>query len=235
MKTTEELQQDYQKYLDYLRCGRYGFTYDKLDQHSVEELETLANIGWYDDIGEELYEIFMLRRKRKLNQQFVFNRESICAIVDLDKKLTDCCRELKKEAESLFLQMQEHKREKFTIEGKISIRGNDSFIDCGLSFMNDHLLSFSINSFRDGIDGFNHLPIFNFDRNYADKILSINIQQVAKTFDKLAVCRIGYAFFTLYREGCLSLQDMFEIGIEREINIRYYGDCEKNENKSCLV
>jgi hypothetical protein len=77
MRNIEELQQDYQKYLTYLHCGRYGFTYDELDQHSVEELETMANFGWSDDISEELYEIFMLRRKRKLNQQFVFNQETI--------------------------------------------------------------------------------------------------------------------------------------------------------------
>ena len=43
MKTEEELQQDYIKYLDYVRCGKYGLTYDKLDIHSIEELETLAN------------------------------------------------------------------------------------------------------------------------------------------------------------------------------------------------
>ena len=85
MRNIEELQQDYQKYLTYLHCGRYGFTYDELDQHSVEELETMANFGWSDDISEELYEIFMLRRKRKLNQQFVFNQETIQEIVELDK------------------------------------------------------------------------------------------------------------------------------------------------------
>ena len=84
MRSTEELQQNYQKYLDYLRCGIYGFTYEELAQHSIEELETLANFGWTDEVSEELYKIFMLRRKRKLNQQFVFNQETIQTIVDLD-------------------------------------------------------------------------------------------------------------------------------------------------------
>ena len=52
MRSTEELQQNYQKYLDYLRCGIYGFTYEELDQHSIEELETLANFGWTDEVSE---------------------------------------------------------------------------------------------------------------------------------------------------------------------------------------
>lgn len=227
MKSTEELQQDYQKYLDYLRCGKYGFTYEELEQHSVEELETLANFGWSDEISEELYRIFMLRRKRKLNQQFVFNKETIQAIIELDKKLTNYCRELKSEAESLYCQMQEQKRENFNLEGKIEINGNGSFIDCGLSVLNDHLLSFSLNS-CDGIENLNLQTIFNFDNNYADKILSYSTQQVIKTFDDLAGCRIGYAFFELYHKSCLSLQDMLEIcGLRREMNIRYYSDYEK--------
>lgn len=227
MKSTEELQKDYQKYLDYLRCGRYGFTYEELDQHSIEELEILASFGWSDAVSEELYEIFMLRRKRKLNQQFVFNQKTIQAIVDLDKKLTNYCRELKNEAESLFRQMQENKRENFNLEGKIKIDGNGLFIDCGLSVMNDHLLSFGITS-RDKIENINLQMIFDFNRNYADKILSYSTQQVIKTFDELAGCRIGYAFFELYSKGCLSLQDMLEIqGLQREINICYYSGYEK--------
>jgi len=227
MRSTEELQQNYQKYLDYLRCGIYGFTYEELDQHSIEELETLANFGWTDEVSEELYKIFMLRRKRKLNQQFVFNQETILTIVDLDKKLTNYCRELKKEAESLFRQMQEQKRENFNLDGKIKINGNGSFIDCGLSVLSDHLLSFSINS-REEIKNLNLQKIFDFDRNYADKVLSYNTQQVAKTLDELAGCRIGFAFFELYRESCLSLQDILELqGLQREINIRYYSNYEK--------
>jgi len=226
-KSTEELQQDYQKYLDYLRCGKYGSIYEELDQHLVDELETLANFGWSDEVSEELYEIFMLRRKRKLNEQFVFNQETIRAIVDLDKKLKDYCRELKNEAESLFRQMQEYKRENFNLEGKIKINGNGSFIDCGLSVMNDQLLSFSITS-RDEKESLNLLPIFDFGRNYADKILSYSTQQVVKTFDVLTGCHIGYAFFSLYRESCLSLQDMLEIcGLQREIYIHYWNGCEK--------
>jgi len=227
MKSTEELQQDYQKYLDHLRCGKYGFTYEELDRHSVEELETLANFGWSDEVSEEMYEIFMLRRKRKLNEQFVFNQETIQAIVDLDKKLKDYCRELQNEAESLFRQMQEHKRENFNLNGNIKIDGNGSFIDCGLSVMNDHLLSFGITS-RDKIENLNLQTIFDFNKNYADKILSYSTQQVVKTFDELSGCHIGYAFYELYHKSCLSLQDMLEIqGLQREINIHYFSEYEK--------
>ena len=93
--------------------------------------------------------------------------------------------------------------------------------------MNDQLLSFSITS-RDEIESLNLLPIFDFGRNYAEKILSYSTQQVVKTFDVLTGCHIGYAFFSLYRESCLSLQDMLEIcGLQREIHIHYWNGCEK--------
>lgn len=83
MKSSEELQQDYITYLDYVRCGKYGFIYDKLDSHSIEELETLANFGWNNDDSEDLYGIFIRRRKRKMNTQFVFNKENMEAITDV--------------------------------------------------------------------------------------------------------------------------------------------------------
>ena len=231
MRNIEELQQDYQKYLTYLHCGRYGFAYDKLDQHSVEELETMANFGWSDDISEELYEIFMLRRKRKLNQQFVFNQETIQEIVELDKKLTNYCRELKKETEELYNQMQEQNRYYFTINGEVVVQGCSPFIDCALTSINENLLSFSISSL-DGIEHLNLISIFNFERNYADKILSYNTQKAVKIFDEARICHIGYPFFLLYRKSCLSLYDILEIcGLQKEINIRYRSDFKRIENK----
>jgi hypothetical protein len=140
MKSTEELQQDYEKYLDYVRCGKYGFTYETLDSHSIEELEELANFGWTDDESEDLYAIFIRRRKRKMNMQFVFNKENIDAIARVDKQLKECCRQLKKETENLFSYMLEQKRERFTIDGNIKIWTGAEFLDCALSVLNDHLL-----------------------------------------------------------------------------------------------
>ncbi|HOG19294.1 MAG TPA: hypothetical protein PKW37_02465 [Salinivirgaceae bacterium] len=231
MRNIEELQHDYQKYLTYLHCGRYGFTYDELDQHSVEELETMADFGWSDDISEELYEILMLRRKRKLNQQFVFNRETIQEIVELDKKLTNCCRELRKETEELYNQMQEQNRYNFTINGEVVVQGSGPFIDCALTSINENLLSFSISS-RDGIEQLNLISIFNFERNYANRILSYNTERAVKVFDETRSCHIGYPFFLLYRKSCLSLYDILEIcGLQKEINIRYRSDFKRIENK----
>jgi len=169
----------------------------------------------------------MLLRKRKINEQLIFNQETIQAIVDLDKKLTNYCRELKNEAESLFSQIQEYKRGRFNLNSKIIIDGNDSFIDCGISVMNDHLLSFGITS-CDKIENLNLHAIFDFNSNFTDKILPFSTQQVIKSFDRLAGCHIGYAFYELYHNSCLSLQDMLEIkGLQREIDIHYFSGYEK--------
>ena len=215
MKSTEELHQDYEKYLDYVRCGRYGFTYETLDSHSIEELEALANFGWSDETGEELYEIFIRRRKRKMNMQFVFNKENINAIVRVDKQLKECCRQLKKETENLFNYMLEQKRERFTIFGNINISAGTEFLDCVLSVLNEHLLFFSLCQDED----INTRSIFNFDRNYVDKVLSYNTQRMTSAFNVSEDCHIGFAFYELYQKGCLSLQDIIE-NIEIRSNIK---------------
>ena len=222
MKSKEDLQQDYENYLDYVRCGRYGFTYEELDSHSIEELETLANFGWSDEAAEELYEIFIRRRKRKMNMQFVFNQENIHAIVQIDKQLKDCCRQLKQETETVFNQMLEQKRENFSIEGSIKIRANSELLDCAFSVLDENLLYFSLNP-RNDIDSINLVPIFNLDRNYAAKVLSYNTQKAMIVYNALEDCHIGYAFYKLYRESCLSLQDILEIVIiNGEIKPCYY-------------
>ena len=219
MKSTEELQQDYEKYLDYIRCRRYGFTYEELDSHSIKELETLANFGVCDEMGEELYEIFIHRRKRKMNMQFVFNKENINAIVRVDKQLKECCRQLKKETENLFDYMLEQKRERFSIGGNIKIWGGNEFLDCALSMLDECLLSFSLSD-REEI---NFMSIFNFDKNYANKVLSYNTQKKMIIYNALEGCHIGYAFYKLYRNGCLSLQDIIECdSVHSEVDLHYH-------------
>ncbi|MCL2311104.1 MAG: hypothetical protein FWC41_01255 [Firmicutes bacterium] len=215
MKSTEELSQAYENYLDYLRCGRYGFTYEELDQYTVEELETLASFGWSDQIGEELYEIFILRRKRKMNEQFVFNQKNINAIVQINQQLTDGCRQLKHEAETEFSRLLERRRADpnnffFSLTCKIDIGGSDSFLDCAISVMDDSLLFLALNGLDD-MTTINLLPIFDFNRNYADKILTYRTEQAMKAFSQLVGGNIGFAFYKLYHDSCMSLQDILGI------------------------
>lgn len=221
MKSMEELRQDYEKYLDYIRCGRHCDTYHELKLYSVKELETLADFGWSDETGEELYELFIRRRKGKLNMQFVFNKDNINAIVHIDKQLKDCCRQLKKEAETVFNQMLEQKREYFSVEGGIKIVSSGCCLDCALSVLNENLLCFTLNSHND-MESIDFVPIFNLDRNYAGKVLSYNTQKAMTVYNVLEGCHIGYAFYKLYRESCLSLQDIIEIvAIKGEIKPHY--------------
>ena len=221
MKTREELEQDYEKYFDDVCCGKRHFAWSELgEHHSVEELETLAGFGWSDDAGEDLYRIFILRRRTKMNMQFVFNKENIEAIVRVDKRLKECCRQLKEETEKLCNFMSEQERG-FDVSGTINIRKNndDSFFDCAISVLDYNLLSFVCRDIRD-ID---HLAFFNFDRNYADKVLSYNTQRMMVASNAFEGGHIGYAFYELYRNGCLSLQDIVDdIEFHMEIHLRQW-------------
>mgnify|MGYP001160691511 CR=1 FL=1 len=218
MKTEEELQQDYIKYLDYVRCGKYGLTYDKLDIHSIEELETLANFGWNNDDSEDLYGIFIRLRKRKMNTQFVFNKENIEVIIRTDKQLKECCQQLRKETESLLNHMLEQRRVHFLITGNINITTGSSFLDCAVSVLDENLLSFSLRNDED----ISTKSIFNSDTNFADKMLSNKTQRMMSACNSLKDFHIGFAFFELYRKSCLSFQDIVEsIGIQSEMHLHY--------------
>ncbi len=218
MKSSEELQQDYITYLDYVRCGKYGFIYDKLDSHSIEELETLANFGWNNDDSEDLYGIFIRRRKRKMNTQFVFNKENMEAIIRTDKQLKEWCQQLRKESESLLNYMLEQGRVQFRITGKLNITTGSSFLDCAFSVLDENLLSFSLHNDED----ISTKSIFNFDTNFAEKILSYNTQKMMSACNPLKECHIGFTFFELYRKSCLSLQDIVDsIEIQSEMHLHY--------------
>jgi hypothetical protein len=222
MKSKEELQQDYEQYLAYLRCGKYGFTYDTLDSHSIEELETLAGFVWNDEIGLDLYRIFILRRKRKMNMQLICNQENIKAIIHIDKQLKECCRQLKKETEDAFHQMLEQRRKNFSITAVVDIIPEDSFLHCAVSVLDGQIMGYPINS-HDNIESVNNAPIFSFEKNYAKEILAWNTDWATFGYQKLEAAHIGYPFYKLYHKSCLSLQDIFRISeIRGEIELHYY-------------
>ena len=80
-----------------------------LNSYSVEELEELTNREWNDEADKIMYFMFMRERKRKLNEQFIFTQENINAIVDLDEKFKECCRQLKVDVENEFSRLFERK------------------------------------------------------------------------------------------------------------------------------
>lgn len=217
-----ELEHTYQKCLDYLRCGAYSCAYKEVDKYSIEELEALANFGWSDSIGEELYSILMRCRKGKLNEQFFFNEKSIQAIIELDQKLKACCRKLKEDVKGAFSQMIEQERKYFCVQGYIKIDGANSFVDCGLSVLDEGILQSCYLNRKNKIEDVNLSPMFDFQRNYAEEIFSHDTRQAMKAHSEIYDCHIGYAFRQLYQNSCLSLQDMLEIkGISGAIHISY--------------
>jgi len=221
MKSTEELQQDYEKYLDLIKRKETELLKSALDEKSTEELEQLIEFAWEQDNKEDNYDNGYLcgmlsnYRKEKLNSQFVFNKENIEKIVRVDKQLKECCKQLKKETENLFNYMLGQKRESFTIFGNINISAGTEFLDCALSVLNEHLLGFSLCQDED----INMRSIFNFDRNYADKVLSYNTQRMTSAYNASEDYHIGFAFYEIYQKGCLSLQDITE-NIEIYSNIK---------------
>jgi len=223
MKDIADLRRVYEECLNDIRCGNRGLIYAELNGYSVEELEELAGFGWSDEIGEQLYEIFIHCRKREMNRQFVFDKESIKAIVRIDQHLKECCRRLKKETKTIFSEMLEQEKEHFYIDGgiKLSAARGDSFLACAMGMLDSGVLDFSVGKSH-SIEEIDFVPLFDVDRNYADKVLSYNTQKAMAVYTPLEGCHIGYAFYKLYRDGCLSLQDIVEITeIEGEINPCY--------------
>jgi hypothetical protein len=126
---------------------------------------------------------------------------------------------LKKELKNEFFRLLE--RKKFDgnlityICGFININVGEPLLELALS-LNENLLSFSITMHSENLnpEKIDQLSLLDFKTNYADKIESSN--------NKLGNYHIGYAFYTLYSQSYLCLQDIVEIvGIEGEIKSRY--------------
>ena len=218
MKTATKLQQDYDVLLQAVENDNRDFVATLKDTYTEKELEKLASFGWENVAGEELFKILMQCRKRKMDKLFVFNEENIRAIVHIDDKLKNNCDRLQKEIKSEIYRLLERKKSDINlfphIQGHINIHAGEPMLDCALSY-NECLLWFSRAIFNSSdIEKINQLKIFDFATNYADKI--------GTNKNELAGRHIGYAFYTLYSESYLSLQDIVEIvTVEGEINLRY--------------
>jgi len=220
MKSKNQLKQQHALLLDLVKQGKDEIAIASFEEYSVEELEQLLDFCWEDKVGIDLYKIFLNCRKKKMNKLFIFNEENIKAILHIDQQLKSSCQQLKKEAEREFPRLIERKKAKedewfFTwLSGLIKINAGEPFLEIALSFQ-EKLLSFSVALGSDNLDNdkINKLPLFDFTTNYAQS-LEIN--------NELESHHIGYAFYKLFSESYLSLQDIIEIvGIRVDINSFY--------------
>ena len=206
MRTTEELKQNYNEYLDFLRCGLF----EKLEKYSVEELEKMADFyTHYSEDGYKLFDAICRVRKQKMNEVFVLSKEHFDAFIKLDKKLKECCLLQKKTYQRL---MSETKREDFFVTSRLEF--DDNYLNpiiCKVLSMSSHFQLFYLSEVSED---------FDLESNYADKLFAENTQIATAIRSQLSNCHIGYAFYTLYHESCFSLQDMLKIeGIDITIQI----------------
>lgn len=212
------MQNEYYKLIQDLNCGKVAAVHDKLNNYSIEKLEEIAEMN-NSYLGEMLFKMTAFSRKKKMDEQFDFNQENIHAIIRLDQAFKECCRQLKNEAEKLFIRLSErsernNNRFHFFIDTCMQIgtlKCFNPFLDCSHDVYDKSLFSFSIYENEDlgGLEDFKKLPFFDFTTNYADKLTDNNI---------LVEHHIGYAFYTFYSESILSLQDVLEINsVEAEI------------------
>jgi len=71
------MEKEYYNLIQELNRGKIEVVLDILNNCSIEKLEELAAMEWNPYLGETLYNITMLHRKKKLNEQFVFSQENI--------------------------------------------------------------------------------------------------------------------------------------------------------------
>ena len=214
------MQNEYYNLIKELSRGRMAVVLDILNKCSIEELEELAVMEWNPYLGETLYNVTMLCRKKKLNEQFVFIPKNIQAIVNLDQLFKETCRQLKNEVEKEFNNLMEREKQNpntffFFIEACITIGSYksftfNSFLDCAHNVYNESLSFYDESRFRFELstneecwpDKIDELPIFDFVTNFSYKLTNNNM---------LAEHHIGYAFYNFYSESLFSLQDMLEI------------------------
>jgi len=182
----------------------------KLDTHSLEELEEFAYYLWNDEIKDywngRFLGVIMYNRKSKLNQQFIFNKDSIEAIVHIDKQLKKCCQKLKEETEKEFIRLFERQKaneiKSFAIYGSIIPYNNNFILSNVPRDYREEILTFQLEPPFEK-DNINLVSIFDITTNYADEIGLYN--------SELTSHHVGYAFYKLHSDSCLSLQDIIEI------------------------
>ena len=202
----------HQQLLREFRKGNATAIHNILDRYSMDELEELGqleNAPYNEWEHLSLYRIIMYHRKKRLNEQFVFNQGNVNAILHKDMLFKKCCQQLLFEAENEYNRLLEQKKVNantffFHIDGSIRVWGDNSFIDC--------LASYDNSLFDLDLTGSTHensaqkelrkLPIFDFATNYVDKIIDNS---------ELATGHVGYAFYKFYSESFFSLQDILEI------------------------
>jgi len=238
------LQKRYDALLDLVKRDKDEYVFGQA--YTIEELEQLIRMCWDDDEGRvscvnrgELCRILLNLRKEKLDKQFVFSQENILAICRIDEQLKSCCRQLKEDVEIEIFRLLERKEKKantfsFSIGGKIDISIGNSLLENSFHVKESllHLLSFHSTANKTtvhspnivNIENICQLPIFDFTTNYADRIGNNCIvpEIFGIRFENLADCHIGYAFYKLYRESYLSLQDIVEcVSIHSGVSLRY--------------
>jgi hypothetical protein len=236
------------KYADFIKRGKYDFTFE-LENYSVEELEKLADASWQnDDEAQELFRLILKYRKRKLNQQFVFNQENIDKIVRLNEQLKDSFKQMQNEVKQEFLRLNERTKaneiDGFCLDCTGSILAefpckdvsisDYAFLPHAYSILNGNLLSASFSSNSD-IEQIRQCKLFDFSTNFAEKIgtgtvrfktdkdgkksISAGVEWLSNK--ELAQCHIGYVFYKLYSDSCFSLSDMLQIySVRSEITAR---------------
>ncbi|NLA23736.1 MAG: hypothetical protein GX879_02105 [Bacteroidales bacterium] len=174
MKSIEELQKDYEKYLEYVRQDKSTFWYEKLEKHSMEDLQQLINFGYIGEDGEELFKILLGCRKKKANEQFIYNQENINKILQIDQDLKAGCKQLKIETEKELYQLLERINidDKFLAEisGFLRLNLGDPVLENAFSF-HENTLSYSV--ILHTLDAYKRVlnsSLLNLETNYADKI-----------------------------------------------------------------
>ena len=209
----------YKKCLEYLRYDRYGCVCEEFEK--IHALVTTENFTKYDEYSTVFENEFFQCRKQKMNELFVFDKEKFDRVIDIDRKLKVCSREMKEEVEKLF-STYNPKRGDWRILGGISIWDTYDNVNGHSMIFEDwleHLPYFSICKNKGSlkieygngvvVESINHVPALDFENNYAEKLL-LQFPEMT-TYCEQSDVHIGSVFFSLYQDTCLSLSDILRI------------------------
>jgi hypothetical protein len=220
------------KFLIDLSLGRITDVSNELDKCTIEELEKLAEVEWdffytrgepFFNLGKSFSKIAALHRKKKLNEQFVFNKKNIQAIVKVDQLFKSTCQLLKREVQKEYNNLMAREKQNpnyfyFQIKARITIHSYETkFMNTFLDWADyDHIdtlnnsphpssFQFTLSTNKEiWPENIDELPIFDFTTNFSNKLGDNKI---------LAEHHIGYAFYSYYSESLLSLKDMLLINV----------------------